>query len=94
LVNSISIWSVLPWAGLTVGIFLTILAYVRFEEIGRMLGTGAGIIICNVVFLAGINGTALGALLFTGGAVLAMVSTYLSLREGRRRRRQGAGNSP
>ena len=82
-----SIWSILPWAGLTLCILLTILAYVRFEQIGRMVGTGAGIIICNVVFLAGINGTALGALLFAGGAVLAMVSAYVSERERKRRRK-------
>lgn len=88
--NNVSIWSALPWAGLAIGIVLTILAYVRYEQIGRMIGTGAGIIICNVVFLAGIGGTPLGALLFIGGAVLAMVSAYASEREGKRRRRQGA----
>ena len=69
-----SIWFVVPWVGLTLGVVLTVLAQVRYEEIGRSTGTGAGIIICSVVFLAGIDHTALGALLFTGGAVLAMVS--------------------
>jgi len=88
-----SIWSVLPWAGLALGVLLTVLAYVRFEEIGRMVGAGAAIIVANVVFLTGINGTALGALLFTGSAVLAMASTYLFVREGTRRRTHGIGNS-
>jgi hypothetical protein len=83
------IWSVLPWAGLTLGIILTVVACVRFEEIGRMVGTGAGAIICNVVFLVGINGTALGALLFVGGVVLALMSTYLFERERKRRCKQG-----
>ena len=83
------IWSTLPWAGLTLGIILTILAYVRFEEIGRMVGAGAGIIVCSVVFLARINGTALGALLFARGAILASVSSYISERERRRRSKSG-----
>ncbi len=84
--NSGSIWSLLPWAGIALGTFLTILAYLRFDQIGRMVGTGAGIIICSVVFVAGIDGTATGSLLFAGGAVLAMASAYAAERTRRRRR--------
>ena len=86
MVNNMFIWSVLPWAGLALGIALTIVAYMRFEQIGRMVGAGAGIIVCNVVFLSGMNGTALGTLLFAGAAVLAIVSTYVSVRPGKRRK--------
>lgn len=83
-----SIWLGLPWVLLALGVLLTVVALVRFEEIGRMMGSGSGMIICSVVFLAGIDDTALGSLLFTGGAVLAMVSSYLSVRERKRRRTQ------
>ncbi len=87
--NNMSFWSILPWAVLTLGFLVTILAYARFEEIGRMVGAGAGLIVCSVVFLAGINGTALGALLFTGGAVLVGLSGYVFGRERRRRGKDG-----
>jgi hypothetical protein len=91
--NNISIWSVLPWAGLASGFVLTILAFARYKEIGKLIGAGAGAIICNVVVLAGISGTALGALLFTGSAVLAAASSFAFVRDLKKRGRQEPGKS-
>ena len=91
--NSMSILSVLGWVGLTLSVVLTVLAYVGYEKIGRMIGTGAGGIICGVVLVAGIFHTTLDSLLFTGGAVLAAASSFAFVRDFKKRGRQEPGKS-
>ena len=82
--------SVGTWVALVGGALLIVGALVRFDEIGRLVGMGAGLVISSTVTLARHNGT-LGDLLSMGGSVLTGVSFYLFYRDIRRRQRRGTG---
>jgi len=85
--------SIAAWVGIALGVAVTVLAYVRFEEMGRLTGAGAGIIIGCVVLLSGISGTMLGVALSLGAGALVLASMYAALRDVRKRGRRGAGKS-
>jgi NhaP-type Na+/H+ and K+/H+ antiporter len=83
----ITIQTVAPSIGVVLGILLSVLAYVKYDEIGRMMGVGAALVACNGVFLFGLAGTWVGTSVIISASVLAIISGYATERERRRRAR-------
>lgn len=82
----LSIYSPIAYVFFIVGGSLSILAYFRRNEIGWMIGTGIGIMLCSAVIVGGRYGTRTGTVVFVAGAITAMISTYLAERNRKGRR--------